>query len=111
MVGFEVTWNDSVTKLGVETGVTSLIFTRVKTVDRDQVDINGGGINSDLNEKIIWIAESLKVGDKFMVEVKEITEVSNPVKKELLNSNNEILQGKLRSYLAIKKELEENGLI
>lgn len=111
MVGFEVTWNGTVTKLGVENGVTSLIFTRVKTVDRDQVDINVGGINSDLNEKIVWIAGSLTVGDKFMVEVKEITEVSNPVKRELLNSNNEILQGKLRSYLAIKKELEENGLI
>ena len=53
----------------------------------------------------------MKLGDRLLIEVEEFAEADPPHKMIAQDSEDLVLQAKLKSYHSLKKELEEKGLI
>ncbi|WP_258098597.1 hypothetical protein [Marinoscillum pacificum] len=111
MIGFKLTYNNETIKVGIPKGVTSINLTRVLLEDRDEIDIHTGGLDKEINQHLRWLVMKLKLGDKLLIEVEEFEEADPPHKMVAQDSEDLVLQAKLKSYHSLKKELEEKGLI
>lgn len=111
MIGFELEDKKEKFFLGVEKGVTSIIFTRVFNKEKNEIHLVVGGMDNAESKSLTWISRDVLPGEKFEIKISEIKNVSKPQKSIELNSNNLIWEGKLRAYHGLKKELDEAGLI
>lgn len=76
MIGFEITIGNKTISGGIEQGVVSVIFDRLIYDNRNCLNVNFGGYNPQNNNSVYWCDESLSLGDKIVIRVKEITENS-----------------------------------
>ena len=111
MIGFKLTYNNETIKVGIPKGVTSINLTRVVLEERDEIDIHTGGLDKEINQHLMWLVTQLKLGDRLLIEVEEFAEADPPHKMIAQDSEDLVLQAKLKSYHSLKKELEEKGLI
>ncbi|WP_035467675.1 hypothetical protein [Algoriphagus mannitolivorans] len=95
----------------IESGVVSLNLTVVSSNEKEEIFLNLSGRNATTNERLVWKEEELKIGDDFVVKIVDNGESSTPIKIDSSAPDDLILQGKLRAYSALKKELEQAGLI
>ncbi|MDX5339813.1 MAG: hypothetical protein LPK25_12340 [Cyclobacteriaceae bacterium] len=111
MQGFElIKGEERITGL-IESGVVSLNLTAVTSNEKNEFFLNFSGRNVATNERLVWLEGALKIGDEIVVRVIEKEESSLPLMIENSNPDDLILQGKLRAYSVLKKELQEAGLI
>lgn len=111
MIGFEIYINSETKKASLENGILSINLNRIKTTDQDKIDFSFGGYDPDSDKSFKWIEKSLSEGDKITIEVKIIEENSNPIEIKKRIPSDVMTEGKLRAYYALKKELEEKGLV
>ncbi len=115
MIGFEINIKGTTIFSGLENGVASIIATQISKNDTLSIDLNVSGLDtSDENIKkhIYWLDCPLKEGDSFTVNIKEIQEVSTPIDIKPTELNQEEENKKdLERYYALKKKLEDKGLI
>ncbi len=97
----------------MENGVVSIILTKLSDEFIDSIDLDFTGLNTSEKgneEAIDWYKSSLKVGDELTIKVKDIELNTMPIEIRKKNRGIEN-ERKLKSYHALKKELEEQGLI
>ena len=111
MIGFELTVNGIATTGALDAGVTSINVNRVKNSEKDEIDIFFGGFDMVNQKNIRWLFKSLSIEDRIVIQIKDIQESSFPEKIESINQNALLIDGKMRAYLELKKELEQEGLI
>ncbi len=113
MLGFELTINGEKVSAALEHGVVSLITTQISKDGINSIELDLKGLDiAELNKdkKIDWYNKILNEGDEFSVKVKDIIDNSPPCKLiEVKRKTRD--ERKLASYEALKKELEEKGLI
>ena len=113
MIGFELNINGERISAGLEKGVVSIIVTRLSDELIDSIDLDFTGLNTSEKgneETIDWHKSKLKVGDELAIKVKDIITNSSPIEIRKKNRDSEN-ERKLKSYHALKKELESKGLI
>lgn len=111
MLGFELNINGNKISAALESGVVSLISTQISIGGHNSIEIDLKGLDTSelaIDEKIDWYNTTLSEGDEFTVKVKNILKNTTPQKRENRNPDIEV---KLKSYLLLKKELEDKGLI
>jgi outer membrane receptor for ferrienterochelin and colicin len=113
MTGFELNVNGEKISAGLERGVISIIVTKVSDEFIDSIDLDFTGLNSSEKgneETIDWYKSKLDIGDELTIKVKDVLTNSSPleIRKKNRESENE---RKLKSFHALKKELENKGLI
>ncbi|GIV36407.1 MAG: hypothetical protein KatS3mg032_0786 [Cyclobacteriaceae bacterium] len=111
MIGFELTINNVKKSASLNNGIISIILNRVKLPERDEIDIRFTGLDMNTQERIDWLTANITKNDKVIIEIKDIEENSTPQSIKKQDEENLILDGKLRAYKALKKELEIKGLI
>ncbi|TDK46690.1 hypothetical protein [Algoriphagus formosus] len=111
MIGFEISFRGEKI-IAAESGSTFLIFTRVQTKDRDELDLSISGSSYNFDFRSVWGQWNLKEGDRFEIKVIE-TDTSSEPKHRYSTKENEksILQAKLWSFRNLQKRLIEKGLI
>ncbi|MFN4000021.1 hypothetical protein [Algoriphagus sp.] len=111
MIGFELKSSKENLVAGLQEGVTSIIFTRVKSENQDFLDLSFSGLNIEKQENYQWLSRQLEVGEEFVLKVVKIEESSNPEKTGYYPIEKALLEDKLKRYQNLKKELEDAGLI
>jgi hypothetical protein len=115
MLGFELTIKGKIISAGVENGVVSLIATRVinESIDSINLDLTGLSLLDDVDncaKTINWHSSELKLGDEISIKVIDIVDCSQP-QSIIEKKTDSLIEQKLKSYKALKKELENKGLI
>lgn len=113
MIGFELIVNGEKISAGLERGVVSIILTKFSVELADSIDLDFTGLDTSQEgneEAIDWYKTKLKAGDVLTINVKDIESNSSPLEARKKNRDSEN-ERKLKSYNALKKELEDNGLI
>lgn len=117
MTGFELNIKGERISAGLDKGVVSIILTRVVTTIGDEsidsIDLDFTGLDTSGKgdeESIDWFKTPLLVGDELTIKVRDIMTNSSPseIRKRNRDSENE---RKLKSFYALKEELENIGLI
>ncbi|WP_296623392.1 hypothetical protein [Marivirga sp.] len=111
MIGFELSINGIKKQAVLENGVTSIIINRIITKEKDEINLDFVGFDSETNESIKFHKRSLKLNDKITITVKDISSNSKPEKIKKIDPNQTILEGKLKAYKNLKEELTNEGLI
>jgi hypothetical protein len=115
MKAIEVKTKNTKYTVGVEKGVTSFIIMIKNTEDNTEVSTSLGSLSKE-NIKYEYQIEKLEPDDSIMIKVVDIFDTSlitepHEIKDYNLDDESFLLQAKLKSYLGLKKELEENGMI
>ncbi len=113
MIGFELDINGEKIAAALDSGSVAIIATKVSTQRSDSIELSFTGLNlseSEYDESIEWYNTKLKIGDEFMIKVKNVLENSLPKEIRKLNRVS-IMERKLKAYQELKKELEEQGVI
>jgi len=113
MIGFELSFNNDKVSAALDSGVVSIILTKISTEYLNEIELDFTGLNTKENgenESLDWFKSSLKVGDELTIKVKDIIQNSTPNQVRIKDSVSEE-QRKLESYLSLKKELKKTGLI
>jgi len=115
MKAIEVKTKNTKYTVGVEKGVTSFIIIIKNTEDNTEVSTSLGSLSKE-NIKYEYQIEKLEPDDSIMIKVVDIFDTSlitepHEIKDYNLDDESFMLQAKLKSYLGLKKELEENGMI
>lgn len=111
MIGFEVGFRNEKMTAALEEGVVSIIFTRIKNGERDEVHLDVSGLNTNTQENYKWLSRNISLGEEFNVRAIELNDSSKPLNVEHYPLEKLILDDKLKRYQNLKKELEEIGLI
>lgn len=111
MIGFHITFHGQEITAGLEQGVTTVIVTRVKNKDRDELSLDIGGMDTQERRYPNWLQQRpLQIGDEIVIKVSSVDSVSNyTVTNEFTEEDKE--QQLLKAYHDIKGQLEEKGLI
>ncbi|NOU61701.1 hypothetical protein [Marinifilum caeruleilacunae] len=110
MIGFELKLNGEKTSASIEDGVLSLIITKLTNEHEDAINLDFSGLNTKDHEHIYWLSKQLKDGDELTIKIKNIEELSTPVKMKKIHKKLE-KDRKLENYYSLKKSLEAEGLI
>jgi len=113
MIGFELTVNEQKVSAALENGVISVIVTKILNDFTDSIDLDFVGLNTantDCHERIKWYGTNLSVGDELVIKIKDIPKNSIPIEvgERSIETVNE---ASLKSYYALKQDLENKGLI
>jgi len=111
MIGFEIKSKNEKMTVALEKGVVSVIFTRVKNMERDEIQLSATGLNIEKQENYKWLFRNLQLGEEINIKVIELENSSDPIKVENYPMEKLILDDKLKRYQNLKRELEEAGLI
>ena len=111
MIGFKVKVNLETKKAFLNNGIVSINLNQLKQNEQERSSIDFGGYDPETSTRYKWIDKKLVVGDKIVIEVAEILESSDPLEVIKIDSKDTVIEGKLRAYNALKKELEQEGLI
>jgi hypothetical protein len=119
VIAFKVSLNGKhVCTAGVgEFGVVSAIVTWVrrrpeksrdgKSIE-EELTADIGGLDSDANEHLKWLARRLRVGDRITLEVINADRVHKP-KRRYRDDPKMVERAKKRYFERLKKEFEENA--
>ncbi|PWJ58063.1 hypothetical protein CLV98_105245 [Dyadobacter jejuensis] len=113
MIGFELTVRGEKVTGALRDGVFSIILTKMANKDLDTIELDFTGLNTadtENYETLAWYQSSLAIGDEIIIKVKEIQDVSPPIKVGKHNLENRNAQ-RVEEYYRLKRELEEKGLI
>jgi len=116
MIAIQVKINkQKVVIAAVEQGVVSCTLDRIIDSKRDQINFRLGGLNSINNEIYDWLLSSLAIGDKIEIQIIDTAvgqDIDKPVEtRKVEELDDAILESKKKSYLLLKKELEDRKLI
>lgn len=120
ILGFELENEGKSVFAGFENVSVSLIFTKNPEGRERDLELSLSGLNLDSDESAEWVKKEMKLGDKFIVRVKEgekpspyfVKEKMRPYEEVLKNmSEDEKLQMKLRQFLYLERKLKSKGLI
>lgn len=111
MIGFRIKSKNEKMTAALEKGVVSVICTRVKNMERDEIQLSVSGLDIEKQENYKWLFRNLHLGEEINIKVIELDDSSNPNKVEHYPMEKLILDDKLKRYQNLKKELEEAGLI
>jgi hypothetical protein len=98
----------------------TLIFTKNPDGRERDLEVSLSGLNLESDESAEWLNKEIKVGDEFVVQVKEsvpispyrVKEKSLPYQEVLEKmSEEEKLEMKLRQFKYLEKKLKFKGLI
>lgn len=110
MIGLELNINNDRTTVATQKGVITVNLSHVINEEENTLDLNVRGYNPDKKEHYSWKYLEMKKGDQVIIKVKEIDEISPPDDvKEVISSEDVILEGKLKAFNALKKDLQEAG--
>ena len=113
MIGFELIIKGETISASLLEGVVSVILTRVSNNGLESIDLDFTGLNtsnSDNTEIIECYKSNLEVGDEISIKVREIQNISTPIKVEK-QSIESINSQNVNAYYNMKRDLEEKGLI
>ena len=111
MKGFELNINGQIKVAALDKGNVSIITSRTVKNENEITNLIFSGLNYETNERFEWYRSSLDIGDEFTVKVIDVSNNSEPIKTEIVKPNSLIIEGKLRAYNSLKKELETLGVI
>jgi len=110
MEALKVTTNNKTKTATIDNGTISIIVTQKKNKDKIETDLSFSGIDKE-NNSYQWIHQTLKLEDKIEICLVETDELSKPIKERKINPDNTILEGKIKAYNMLKKDLEDQGVI
>lgn len=120
ILGFELEEGGRTIFAGFENVSMTLIFTKNPEGRERDLELSLSGLNLDSDESAEWINKEIKLGDNFIVRVKEgekpspyfVKEKLRPYEEVLKNmSEEEKLQMKLKQFLYLERKLKTKGLI
>lgn len=120
ILGFELENEGKSVFAGFENVSMSLIFTKNPEGRERDLEVSLSGLNLDSDESAEWVNKEMKLGDEFLIKVKENVTISTyRVKEKLLPyqevlekmSEEEKLQMKLKQFLYLERKLKSKGLI
>lgn len=94
-----------------EDGILTLIINLQLKDQNLSPDIQLTSYTTSNGVRSTWLNQQVDTGDRFYVEVVDDISPTKPKKVEVIDSEDTILQGKIRAYHMIKKELEALGHI
>ncbi len=115
MIGFEINVKGQTIFSAVENGVSSVIVTQISKEGTNSIDLNISALDTSdeqIKKNIYWLDCPLEEGDTFTVKVKDLQEISDPLNVKVTEHNQEEEDKKnVKRYYALKKKLEDKGLI
>lgn len=111
MSGFRLKINNTVREVAVDNGIVSIVLNRIKHINRDEVNINVGGLDLEKEQDMNWLDQALSNGDVITIEVANVNESDTPARVQKHDIEDLVLEAKLKAYQALKKELESEGLL
>ena len=111
MLGFQLELNDETIQAVLEQGVTTVILHRIAFENRDEIELRFTGFDAREHVNYTWLTKKLSNNDTISIRVSDISSNSEPIIKQQNDPEDVVLQGKLKAYHELKKELEEKGLI
>ncbi|MBC6368518.1 hypothetical protein [Algoriphagus sp. AK58] len=111
-LGFQIRLNGELicrAEIDSEFFTTHCILTSLhREADQNRLtDLFVGGLDSNLDQSVIWTKEALKKGDQILIEVVE-GDFEPPKTVSKRNSEELILQEKIKYFLRLKEELKEH---
>ena len=115
MLAIQLTINNSKKKLiaGLDIGVltTTLYYINrgieSKDIKKSSFELHVGGLQTDLNQHIIWLNKNLKVGDSINIEIIETKKVGRHIKVIKIDDKRE-LKAKKEYVIKCAKEFGWN---
>jgi len=108
--GFQISIND---EKPIRAGINSNLHIMYlaagirKINPRNLLDLVISGSNSENNESVRWIKKNLNIGDKVSIEV--IADSFDPPNEVIsIDSEELLLESKLKAYYALKHELKDH---
>jgi hypothetical protein len=112
MIGIELIIEKEVISASLPNGSIQILAHKVLGKKPNITELKFTGYKKETNEIITWFSkEELKLGDEFTIRVVDVLKNSNPIEIKPMISTEKIIEHKLRSYKALKKELESLDLI
>lgn len=120
ILGFELEEGGRTIFAGFENVSMTLIFTKNPEGRERNLEVSLGANNLDVDESVEWLNKEIKLGDTFVVRVKEgekpspyfVKEKLRPYEEVFKNmSEEELLQMKLKQFLYLERKLKTKGLI
>jgi hypothetical protein len=120
ILGFELQEGGNSIFAGFENVSMTLIFTKNLEGRERDLEVSLSALNLDSDESAEWLDKEMKVGDEFVIKVKESVTISPYRVKEKLLPYQEVLekmsevdklQMKLKQFLYLEKKLKSKGLI
>ena len=112
MIGIELIIEEKIISASIPNGSIQLLAHKVLGKKPNMIELKFTGYKKDTNEIITWFSkEELKLGDEFTIRVVDVLKNSKPIEIKPMISKEKVNEHKLRSYNALKKELESLNLI
>lgn len=113
MMGFEIKFKGETILLPSDAIIT---VSRRKMYEAENLRIHAEAYDPLTQDCIVWLRSDLKLSDKILINIKEISNTTEPVEifnffKSINSSKEDSDKKTLDKYLALKKELEEMNLI
>lgn len=109
MIGFKIEGKGI--KLSVASDAIHVIFALLAKESEEELSLHIRGSNDFFQERLNWGSIKLEPGDEFLIKVEEIEDISKPKKKEFHECSEERLKEELKTYFALKQELEDANWI
>jgi hypothetical protein len=109
MIGFKIEGKGE--KLSVASDAIHVIIALLAKESEEELSLHIRGSNDFFQERLNWGAIKLEPGDEFLIKVEEIEDISKPKKKEFHECSEERLKEELKTYFALKQELEDANWI
>lgn len=109
MIGFEIALKNESFEVTAE--ATHVIFSMVKTENREEIYLSICGSNHSFEEYLNWGSWKLEKGDELRISVVEVKTIAEPMKKEIETASDEKLKEEMAIYLSLKQELENAKLL
>ncbi|MCK0205084.1 hypothetical protein [Ornithobacterium rhinotracheale] len=112
MIGFELITKEKNISAAVEQGVVTIVLTKLNNELDNYIYLDCSGLRKfgEKEQKIVWNSTPLNIGDEITIKVKQIEKTSPPIESTEREPES-INEKKLKNYYALKKELEDKGLI
>lgn len=120
VLGFELENEGESVFAGFENVSMTLIFTKNPEGREKDLEVSLTGLNLDSDESAEWLNREMKLGDKYVIKVKE-SGIKSPYRvkekplpyQEVLEkmSEDKLLQMKLKQFLFLEKKLKSKGII
>lgn len=120
VMGFELIHQGKKVFGGFKNASITLIFSKNTEAHEKDLEILFSGLNLESDESVEWLNKDIKVGDEFIIKVKETDSISPyRVKEKPLPyaevlakmSEKEILAMKLKQFKYLENKLKSKGLI
>lgn len=109
MIGFEIALKNESFEVTAE--AAHVIFSMVKTENREEIYLSICGSNNTFEEYLNWGSWKLEKGDELRISVVEVKTIAVPMKKEIETTSEEQLKEELTTYFSLKQELENAKLL